>query len=86
MAETWHDRAIAVIGAVHAELPADADIRQRKRALAAARPLEFRATSWGRKVWGKAATQYLRKHGMKPRGSAKLPLSPLEKLMQRGQQ
>lgn len=80
---SWHATAIHIIGQVHSALPADADVKARKRALNEARPWEFSSTSWGRKVWGKAATAYLLKHGMKPRGSAKLPLSPLERLMQK---
>jgi len=80
---TWRDEAISIIGNVHDALPADADVKARKRALREACPGHFRGTSWGRKVWGKAATQYLLKHGMKPRGSATLPESPLERLMRR---
>lgn len=80
---TWHEEAIAIIGSVHAGLPESADLKTRKAALRNACPGHFRGTSWGRKVWGKAATQYLSKHGQKPRGADKLPLSPLERLMQR---
>lgn len=80
---TWRDDAIAIIGRAHDALPADADLKARKRALRDACPHEFRSTSWGRKVWGKAATQYLLKHGMKPRGADKLPETPLERLMRR---
>lgn len=82
---TWRDTAVAIIGEVHNALPTDADIKARKRALREACPHEFRSTSWGRKVWGKAATAYLKKFGMKPIGADKLPLSPLERLMQRAQ-
>jgi hypothetical protein len=78
---TWRDEAVAIIGQVHADLPADADVKARKRALNAACPHHFRSTSHGRKTWGKAATAYLLKHGMKPRGSATIHLSPLERLM-----
>lgn len=82
---TWRDTAITIIGEVHNALPEGADIKARKRALNAACPHEFRATSHGRKVWGKAATAYLVKMGMPPRNRRELPLSPLERLMQRGQ-
>lgn len=80
---TWRDGAVAIIGEVHNALPADADIKARKRALREACPHEYRSTSWGRKVWGKAATAYLTKMGMPKRGST-IPMSPLERLMQRG--
>ncbi|CDZ32188.1 Hypothetical protein NGAL_HAMBI1145_09590 [Neorhizobium galegae bv. officinalis] len=83
MSFTWSDAAARIIDDVHRTLPADADLAARKRALREARPSCFLSTSWGRKVWQKAQRQYLQKFGLKPRGSAKLPLSPLEKLMQR---
>lgn len=76
---TWHDKASAVIAKVHSDLPPDADLKARQKALRAARPYEFRVTSWGSKVWQKAAKAYLTKHGLKPRGLAKLPASPLER-------
>lgn len=82
---TWRDDAIRIIGAVHDTLPPDADIKARKRALRAACPHEFRSTSWGRKVWGKAASAYLTKMGM-PQKAKALPLSPLERMMQRSSQ
>lgn len=79
---TWRDGAIQIIGEVHNALPANADIKARKLALREACPHEFRSTSWGRKVWGKAATAYLLKMGMQPRSpKAGAPLSPLERLM-----
>lgn len=78
---TWHDRASEIIGHVHATLPADADLKTRKRALRAAGS-GFRGTAWGRKVWGRAATAYLLKHGMRPRGSSKLTPTPLEQFIQ----
>lgn len=76
---TWRDEAISIIGDVHAALPPDADVKARKRALNAACPHHFRATSWGRKVWGKAATKYLVAHGMKPPGRPRpKDLEPIE--------
>jgi hypothetical protein len=82
---TWRDEAIQIIGEVHNALPAGADIKTRKRALREACPHEYRSTSWGRKVWGKAATAYLTKMGMPSTVSRPLlPLSPLERLMQKG--
>lgn len=83
MQGTWRDGAVAIIGQVHNALPADADIKARKRALREACPHEYRSTSWGRKVWGKAATAYLTKMGMPSRAKAELPMSPMERMMQR---
>lgn len=70
---SWRGAAEAIIGRVHANLPADADLASRKKALRQARPYEFSQTSWGRKVWQKAQRSYLVKHGLKPR--QKPPLS-----------
>lgn len=83
MQGTWRDGAIQIIGEVHNALPPDADIKARKRALREACPHEYRATSWGRKVWGKAATAYLVKMGMPKKIQSALPISPLERMMQR---
>lgn len=83
---TWMDDARAVIRRVHAELPADADLSARKRALRAACPGYFRQTSWGRKVWPKAVKEYLKPYG--PKSDAAVPakhLSPLERMMRRAQ-
>ncbi|MEN5276308.1 hypothetical protein ABE527_05075 [Brucella sp. TWI432] len=82
----WQSVASGVIGEVHKSLPVDADLKTRKRALNEARPYEFSATSWGRKVWAKHARNYLEKFGLEPlsvkRGN-RLPLSPMERMMQR---
>jgi len=82
----WQSTASHIIGEVHRSLPDDADLKTRKKALNDARPYEFATTSWGRKVWAKHARNYLEKYGLEPlsvkRGN-RLPLSPLEKLMQR---
>lgn len=81
----WRETAAHIIGEVHKSLPPNADIKTRKRALADARPYEFRVTSHGRKTWGKAATAYLVKCGMKPRKPPHEPdhLSPLERMMKK---
>lgn len=78
---TWAEIADSIIAKVDAALPADADLKARKKALAAAKPYEFRATSWGKKVWPKRVSRYLAKHGQMPRKKAPLEayLSPLER-------
>ncbi len=80
---TWFDRAAAIIAEVHKTIPADADLKARKAALRAAKPHDLHCTSWGRKVWQKAAKAYLTKHGLKPRGWKNLPPSPLEQAIAR---
>lgn len=79
----WQATASHTIGEVHRNLPADADLATRKRALRAARPWEFASTSWGRKVWAKHSRKYLEKFGL-PSKKAKAVedhLSPLERMM-----
>jgi len=76
----WQKTASAVIGEVHRNLPADAELATRKKALRAARPWEFGATSWGRKVWAKHSRKYLEKFGLPPiKAKAVAQLSPLER-------
>lgn len=86
---TWLDDARGVISKIHAELPADADLATRKRALREACPPWFRSTSWGRKVWPKACKEYLSRLNGEPKSDAAIPeghLSPLERMMRRAQQ
>jgi hypothetical protein len=81
---TWMDEARTVINRVHANLPADADLAARKRAMRLACPHEFRSTSHGRKVWPKAVKEYLKPYG--PKADSAVParhLSPLERMMRR---
>ncbi|MBB3743855.1 hypothetical protein FHX10_003354 [Rhizobium sp. BK591] len=78
----WQKTASSVIGEVHRNLPADADLATRKKALRAARPWEFASTSWGKKVWAKHSRKYLEKFGLPPKTKAvEQHLSPLERLM-----
>lgn len=83
----WQTAAAQTVDEVDRSLPADADLKARKRALNAARPWEFAVTSWGRKVWAKHARQYLEKHGLPPlHPKPGLPLlSPLDRQRERGQ-
>lgn len=78
----WQEVAKTTIEQVSRDVPDDADLAFRKKALRAARPWEFAATSWGRKVWAKHARKYLEKHGLPPlhKVSDDAPLlSPLDK-------
>jgi len=83
---SWRQRADQIIASVDAALPADADLKARRRALRAARPWDFAGTSWGRKVWGAAARQYLERYGDGRAPSMRgLPLSPLERMQARAE-
>jgi len=79
----WQNTAARVVAEVDRSLPADADLATRKKALRAARPWEFGATSWGRKVWAKHSRKYLEKFGLPPLKAKTVQehLSPLERLM-----
>jgi hypothetical protein len=79
----WQKTASSVIGEVHRNLPADADLAARKKALRAARPGLFAQTSWGQKVWAKHSRKYLEKFGLPPLKAKAVEqhLSPLERLM-----
>ena len=79
---TWMDDARHLIAKIDAQIPADADLKTRKRALRENAWRLHQGTSWGKKVWSKAAREYLAKHGAK--SDAAVPpkhLSPLERLM-----
>ena len=76
---TWRSRTNAIIGEVHASLPADADLKTRQAALTAAWPREFRYSPYANHVRQQAEKKYLAKFGAKPRGWSKLPPTPLEK-------
>jgi hypothetical protein len=61
----WSRIARETIGEVHASLPADATIEQRKKALFEAYPFGERAY-WPYKAWNKAKRDYLRRFEPKP--------------------
>lgn len=79
----WQNTAAATIAAVDRNLPADADLATRKKALRAGRPWEFASTSWGKKVWAKHSRKYLEKFGLPPLKAKAVEnhMSPLERLM-----
>jgi len=60
------DRAVA-------ELPADADLKTRQKALRAAAGNFHGGTSHGKKVWSKEVRLYLQRHGLPPRTLPKEP-------------
>lgn len=75
---TWRETADAVLARL--AVPADADLKARRKAVNAARPHEFAVTSWGRKVWAQAARAYLEQHGLPPRV---IPVSQMESPLER---
>jgi hypothetical protein len=71
----WSKLARATIARVHAELPKDATLTQRKRAVDAAYPFSVREM-WPYKAWLKARKAYLVQYGYGP----PLPLTALDLL------
>lgn len=64
-----------------AELPADASLDDRRKALRKDATLFHGGTSWGRKVWSREVRKYLEQHGLPPRTVA--DISPQSKLRRR---
>lgn len=73
----WSAEARRVIGEVHATLPPNCTMAERKAALRAAYPFGERAF-WPYKAWCKAQKSYLAKFAPQPPVKH---LSPLERLM-----
>jgi hypothetical protein len=67
MRSDWQADAKAMIAAIHAELPADATLVQRRSELRKAASSFHMGTSHGKKTWSKHARVYLEKHGQLPR-------------------
>lgn len=65
---SWADHARAAIAHVHAQLPADAPLEARRKAVDAAYPFGSR-DHWPYKAWLKVRRQYLARYGQKPRGT-----------------
>ena len=81
---TWAERAQEIIEAIDAKLPADTDIKGRRKAYREEKPHEYAVTSWGAKTWARAQRRVLAKYG--PTADSKVPtkhLSPLERMMAR---
>jgi hypothetical protein len=59
----WRKEARALIAELTADLPADATLAQRRKALWGKGWPAHQGTSWGRKMWGKEVRAYLGRHG-----------------------
>lgn len=78
----WAEESRRVIGEVHASLPADATLDQRKAALKAAYPFGERK-HWPYEAWLKAKRNYLRQFGDRPVVS--VHRSPMERMIAKSQ-
>lgn len=58
----WRENAERLIAAIHAELPADADLKARRKALRGAGWPAHQGTAWGRKMWGRCVREYLSRY------------------------
>jgi hypothetical protein len=70
---SWANSANATIARVHRELPAEASLEERTRAVDAAYPFGAR-THFPYKAWLKARRAYLVKFGYRPRREPKNPI------------
>lgn len=69
----WRDRAQRRIAELTHDLPADADVKARRKALWGKGYDAHLGTVWGRKMWGQEVCKYLGRHG-DPRCVAPAPL------------
>lgn len=63
----WRDRARRRIAELVADLPDDASLADRRKALWGKGFEAHRGTNWGRKMWGKEVRAYLVRHGAEPK-------------------
>lgn len=57
------------------DLPPDATLKDRRAALRKEAPVFHLGTSWGKRVWSKAARKYLEQHGLPKRTLADVPVT-----------
>lgn len=63
----WRDAARHHIAELVADLPADASLAERRRALRGKGWPAHQGTYWGRKMWGKEVRLHLARHGAEPK-------------------
>jgi hypothetical protein len=59
----WRERARRRIAELTADLPAEATLAERRKALWGKGWDAHHGTSWGRRMWGKEVRAYLGRHG-----------------------
>lgn len=59
----WREAARRRIAELVADLPADATLEQRRKALWGKGYPAHSGTVWGRKIWGQEVRKYLARHG-----------------------
>lgn len=69
----WLFRARRHVALSTADIPANAPLTMRRKALRAAGGAFHGGTHWGRRQYGRACREYLERHGQKPRVSAVEP-------------
>ena len=75
---SWREEARRVIAELHRDLPSDASLGERRRALDDAYPFGLRQF-YPYKVWLSERRAYLCKFGYIPKGAP--PMSPMERMM-----
>lgn len=60
---TWFEGACIIIQEAMKDVPEDMPLKDRRKAVNAARPYEYHVASWGKKTWARAARAYLERHG-----------------------
>ena len=73
MYSDWQASAQKEITRLMADVPAEADWKERQRILRAGAQCFHGGTSWGKKVWAKHCKTYLAMHG-KPQPAKEVPL------------
>lgn len=59
---SWRFAAEQLVAEIHSTLPADADLKTRRRALRGAGWPAHLGTTWGRKMWGRVVREYLARY------------------------
>jgi hypothetical protein len=77
---TWGQRANAIIWDSHNRIPKDATYKERKKAIQDAYPWGTRS-GWPYKAWLREQRIYLARYADKKEMAAKLPLTPLERMI-----
>jgi hypothetical protein len=67
MYDDWTAAGRAFIAELDKPIPADATLKERRKALHGKGWRFHGYTSWGKKVWSKVCREYLEKHGLAPK-------------------